>query len=168
MKLDRSRSRLAIHTFAEGLFSALAHDLELQAGDLEGDATEDTAELTVKVASIQVSGVMKKGRLDAGVLSRGDREVIEEQIRADVLPGETVTARGGLQGGRASIEVVGPQGRTRVTCDVAVTREGDEKRARGSAEVALSAIGARPVKGPLGAFRVRDRVRVEFDLVFRV
>ncbi|MGO8998851.1 MAG: hypothetical protein ACLQVI_36465 [Polyangiaceae bacterium] len=166
MKLDAARSRLAIYTMAEGLFSALAHDLELVAGDLQGEGDEPSAEVRVPVASIRVTGVMKRGKLDTGVLSSADRESIERQIRDDVLPGPEVVARGTLEGGRASIEIVGPRGKTRVTCDLSATSEQGGKRVRGHTEVSLAAIGAPRVKGPMGAFRVKDRVRIEVDLVF--
>jgi hypothetical protein len=166
MRLDAARSRLAIYTEAEGLFSALAHDLELVAGDLQGEANEPAVEVRLLVASIKVGGVMKRGRLDTGVLSSGDREAIERQIREEVLPGAEVIARGTIEGGRVSLEVVAPRGKTRMTCDVAVSSEGGAKRARGRAGISLAAIGVPPVKGPMGAFRVKDRVRVEFDLVF--
>ncbi len=165
MQLDAARSRLAIYTEAEGLFSALAHDLELLAAELEGTASESSAEVRVRAGSVRVSGVMKRGKLDPTVLSAGDRDAIERQVRADVLRGD-VSARGTLAGGRATVEVMAPSGRATVVCDVSVSSEGNGKRARGRAEVSLAALGAPPVKGPMGAFRVKDQVRVEFDLVF--
>jgi hypothetical protein len=170
MKLDPARSRVAVYTFAEGLFSALAHDLELlvEGSGLSGESDgTNAAEVRVRVEAIRVSGVMKKGRLETGVLSAGDREAIEKQIRQDVLPGAEVVARGTLDGKRASIEVSAPRGSGRVTCDVTVDAEGEGKRVRGKVEVAMSSLGCPPVKGPMGAFKVRDRVRVEFDLAFR-
>jgi len=167
MKLDAARSRVVVYTFAEGFLSALAHDLELVAGDLSGHAESSTAEIQAKVAAIRVSGVMKRGKVDTGILSESDRAAIERQIREEVFPGQAIVARGELDGPRAVVDVAAPQGTTRVTAAVSVTREGGEARARGSVEIPVSALGAPPVKGPMGAFRVRDRVRVEFDLVFR-
>jgi hypothetical protein len=167
MKLDADRSRLAIYTRAEGFLSALAHDLELAATGLSGDAGETAAEIHVPIASIQVTGVVKRGKLDRGVLSRGDRDAIERQVREEVLPGPEIVARGTLAAGRVAIEVAAPKGSARVVCDVSVADEEGAKRVRGETEVSLAAIGAPPVKGPMGAFRVKDRVRVEFDLVFR-
>lgn len=166
MLLDASRSRLAIYTEAEGLLSALAHDLELLATDLQGEVTGNEASLRVSPGSIRVSGVMKRGKLDAGVLSPNDRTTIERQIAIEILAVPEVVARGVLEGARATIEVVTARARTRIACPVSVLDEGAGKRARGCAEVSLAALGAPPVKGPMGAFRVKDRVRVEFDLVF--
>ena len=165
MQIDAARSRLAIYTEAEGLFSALAHDLELLAANLEGDASESSAEVRVASSAIRVTGVMKRGKLDPGVLSASERDAIERQIKEDILRGE-VCARGTLDGGRATIEVATESGRARIACDVTVSSEGSGKRARGRAEISLAALGAPPVRGPMGAFRVKDRVRVEFDLVF--
>jgi hypothetical protein len=166
MKLDTARSRLAIFTFAEGLFSALAHDLELVAGDLTGEATESTAELRVPVAAIRVSGVVKRGKTDASVLSSSDRSTIEAQLRDNVLPTAEIVASGTLEGARAAIVVKGPRTTAHVTASVAVTRETDATRVKGRVEVSLAALGCTPVKGPMGAFRVSDRVRVEIDLLF--
>jgi hypothetical protein len=166
MKLDASRSRVAISTFAEGLFSALAHDLELLAGDVSGEATESSAEVHVPVASISVHGAVKRGKVDPSVLSSGDRATIERQIRDELLAGAEVVARGERDGQRASIEVTGPRGTSRTTCDAAVTREGDFTRVKGRFDLSLAALGCPPVKGPMGAFRVSDRVRIDFDLVF--
>jgi hypothetical protein len=166
MKLDASRSRVAISTFAEGLFSALAHNLELVAGDVTGEATASSAEVHVPVASIRVSGVVKRGKVDAGVLSSGDRAAIERQIRDEVLAGSEIVARGEQVGSHASIEVKGPRGSTRVTCDAAITRQDDLTHVKGRVELSLAALGCPPVKGPMGAFRVSDRVRIDFDLVF--
>jgi hypothetical protein len=167
MRLDAPRSRLTIFTETEGLFSALAHDLEIVAGDLRGEANEATAEVRVQVASINVTAVMKRGRRDEGILSRADRDAIDRQIREEVLPATELIARGTMVAGRASVEIVAPGGNARaVTCEVVVTQERDWTRTRGRAEVSLRSIGAPPVKGPLGSFRVKDRVRVEFDLFF--
>ena len=44
--------------------------------------------------------------------------------------------------------------------------DGEAMRAKGSFDLSLAAIGSDVVKGPLGAFRVKDRVRVSFDAVF--
>jgi hypothetical protein len=167
MKLDSSRSRLAVYTFAEGFLSALAHDLEIVGHDLSGESNgADTAEVRVKVSGLKVSGAVKRGKLDANALSPSDRATVERQIREEVLPGAEVVARGTLSGGRASIEVTAPRGTTKVACDAQVSAEAEGKRAKGTVEVALSAIGAPQVKGPMGAFRLKDRVRVEFDLLF--
>jgi hypothetical protein len=88
-------------------------------------------------------------------------------VREEVLGGTAVAARGTFDAGRATIEITAPRGTTRVTCGVSVAEDEGGKRVRGEAEVSIAALGGPPVKGPMGAFRVKDRVRVEFDLFFR-
>jgi hypothetical protein len=190
MKLDAARSRVAIYTFAEGLLSRLAHDLELtvddMTGELTGSADARACELRVPVRAIKVTGVMKRGVLDPRVLSSADRETIERQIREDVMRGgddAVVTARGtrsegkgegssaGKSRARVRIEVALPRGRATFTCDVEVldadeAAEKGEARACGEIDLSLRALGVAPVKGPMGAFRVSDRVRVAFELIF--
>ena len=47
-----------------------------------------------------------------------------------------------------------------------LTSDGTDLRARGAFEISLASIGARVIKAPMGAFRVKDHVRVTFDVVF--
>jgi len=163
MKLDGARSKIAIYTYAEGLFSALAHDLELVAGDLSGEVDGDRCELRAPIRAIAVQGVMKRGKLDRGVLSASDRETIERQVREDVFRGGTeITLRGTREVGRARIEIVAPTGRAEAQTKI----DAQADSARGEVELSLRALGIAPVKGPMGAFRVSDRVRVVFELYF--
>jgi hypothetical protein len=177
MKLDASRSRVTIHTFAEGLFSALAHDLEIDARDLDGeravavDGAPASAEVHVPVSSLRVVGAVKRGKVDAGALSASDRQSIERQIQGEVFRGGAeVIARGTLEGGRrAKITITAPTGRAEVACDVDVVRGADgapPASARGAFDLSLRSLGVAPVKGPLGAFKLSDRVRITFDLTF--
>ena len=177
MKLDAARSRVTIHTFAEGLFSALAHDLEIDAGDLAGTSSATTdgapasAEVRVPVAGLRVAGAVKRGKVDASALSASDRQSIERQIQAEVLRGGVeVVARGALAGGRrAKIEIIASTGRAEVACDVDVVRAADggaSSSVKGAFDLSLRSLGIAPVKGPLGAFKLSDRVRVTFELAF--
>ena len=54
--LDPARSRVQIHTFAEGLLARLAHDLALLCVELSGAASRgpDAASATTGTASIEV------------------------------------------------------------------------------------------------------------------
>src|SRR5690606_11695914 len=90
LTLDTEKSRVRIHTFAEGMFARLAHDLELSCGRLSGSA-ERTDEgvgagsLTVPLAGIRVSGTLKGGRLDPRGLSASDRDDVLTKMRKDVF-----------------------------------------------------------------------------------
>jgi hypothetical protein len=53
-----------------------------------------------------------------------------------------------------------------VTAHHSLHPDGNGVRAAGKLEVSLYAIGSDVVKGPMNAFRVKDRVLVTFDVVF--
>jgi hypothetical protein len=176
--LDAKHARVRINTFAEGLLARLAHDLELVCGELSGSAapspngaTSGTARVEAPLRGISVGGVLgKDGRLHERALSANERRDIVAKMQSDVFhagPDAVVRIEVQLEGAEARVRLVPPNGRaveTVVRTDV--TAEGRALRAKGSFEVSLSAIGSDAVKGPMGAFRVKDRVRVSFDVVF--
>ena len=170
--LDRTRSQIHIRTFAEGLMARLAHDLDLVATDVQGTATstegEASAHLEIALAGLAVAGVLgKDGIVDTRVLSPGDQWAILEKMHADVFrvaPGGVVIVDAAQQGTRAMARLQFPNGRT-VEAPVQLQRP-EAERVVGEVALSLEAIGAVPVKGPMNAFRVKDRVIVAFDLVF--
>ncbi|MEZ4259957.1 MAG: hypothetical protein R3B36_12865 [Polyangiaceae bacterium] len=167
-------SRVRIHTFAEGLFAKLAHDLELTA-KVSGHALRQadgraSFDLELPVESIEVVGARKSGAVDASALSASDRGEIIAKMRQDVfrLAADGVGAvhiTGELDGGRARAKIDTPRGasaRVEATADVSL-REGKAKVVLGL-DVSLSALGSAQIKGPMGAFRVKDVVQIFVEL----
>lgn len=172
--LDPAATSIALHTFAEGLFSRLAHDLEIAAEGVTGTATTSgeglgRASIDVPVAALRVVGAVKKGKVDPGVLSTNDRADIEGKIRSEVLAGSpSVHIEAELKGGRAQFTVVAARnGRATISCAVTTRRDGSAVEASGRCDVSLASLGIAPVKGPLGAFRLSDRVEIFFRATFR-
>jgi len=182
--LDPAASRITVHTFAEGLFSRLAHDLELHCGSLDGTASppgagagdEGEASVTVPLAGITVGGVVARdGRVDAQAMAPSDRRDCLAKMRSDVFhaPGDaSVRASAKLErGGSATLRITPPSGpvvSVSIRPALEIAREREEIRVRGSFDLSLAAIGSDVVKGPMGAFRVKDVIRVSFDLRFAV
>ena len=175
--LSPDKSRVRIRTFAEGLFSRLAHDLELVCRDLSGNAERaddgsGTATLEIPIARIDVSGTLKDGRVDPGGLSSSDRNDCLAKMRKDVFHasgdrGAVVRVEASVASGRARIRIIPPNGRT-LERDVSVRLEHEADngaRASGSTAISLEALGSAPVKGPMNAFRMKDQVEVHFELV---
>lgn len=177
--LDAARSRIRLHTFAEGLLARLAHDLELVCSELSGMATRSeraeggagTASIEVPLRGISVSGVLgKDGSVDERGLSPTDRRECLAKMYNDVFharPDAVVRVEVHLEGESARVRVTPPNGKSVeivVRADIHV--DADEVRASGKLEVSLSAIGSDTVKGPMGAFRVKDKIRVSFDIAF--
>lgn len=174
LTLASDRSRLRLHTFAEGLFARLAHDLELTCAEVAGSAARDgakgSASLSVPLSGIGVAGVLKDGRVDASVLSASDQRDVLEKMRREVFHASgdaAVKVEAEHDGASARVRVIPPKG-PEVTSTVRpeVRDEDGGVRVSGKVEVSLSAIGSDVVKGPMGAFRVKDRVEVLFDLLF--
>ena len=177
--LDPAQSRVRIQTFAEGLFARLAHDLELVCGDLSGHATRSadgrpdagSASIEAPLRGFAIGGVVgRDGHVDERGLNPSERRDCLAKMCSDVFhsgPEGMVLVQLQLDGASARVRVVPPNGKAvEVVIEPEVRADGDAVRASGSFEVSLMAIGSDVVKGPMGAFRVKDRVKVLFDVRF--
>jgi hypothetical protein len=163
LRLDPERTRVLLRTEAEGLLSALAHDLEIRAHDVTGSFEGTHGSVEVPVDGLRVVGAVKRGQVDPAVLTARDRGDIERRICEEVLTGGArVEVDVELAGDLVKLVVRAPRGTQAVSCGV--RREGN--RARGECDLSLSALGVGSVRGPMGAFRVSDRVTVTFDAYF--
>lgn len=170
------KSRVRVHTFAEGMLARLAHDLELLCGGLSGSATraaDGAAEgsLTFPLSAIELSGTLKGGRLDPRGLSASDRGDVLAKMRRDVFHvtggDAAVRVEAHVESSRARVRLLPPNGRAvERSTSVRVEPEGGGVRVSGVLTVSLSELGSRPVKGPMNAFRVKDDVEVLFEVVF--
>jgi hypothetical protein len=178
LTLDPRTSRLTVRTRAVGVFARLAHDLELAATDLRLAATLDgsewTALVTIPVISIRVAGTLRGERLDPIGLVPRDRADVERRLRDDVLAVREVVVRGkgaldgaGTKGsGELSVDLGSAAGRASVSFSVRTLLEGAYS-VTGRSTLSLTELGIRPVKGPLGAFKLKDDVDVLFEITLR-
>lgn len=112
-----------------------------------------------------MTGALKKGRVDEGVLSVGDRFEIDRRIREELLAGEVrVTAT--RQGRDLELAVVAPRGRQSVRATAAITERDGSLDVRCELSLSMKALGVGPVKGPMGVFRVKDEVTALVSLRF--
>ena len=114
----------------------------------------------------EVAGTLKGGHVDPSGLSSSDRDDCLGRMRRDMFHGaDTIRVEASLD----RVTVISPRGKT-VERPVSLTpqKEADGSfRVSGQLDLSLSAIGSEPVKGPLNAFRVKDRVEIHFDVVFQ-
>jgi hypothetical protein len=164
--LDPERSSIILRTRAGGLFSVVAHDLELTAkatrGQLKNDGDNWDGEIAIEPASIRVVGAIKKGAVDRKVLSPSDVRDIEQRIANDIFGGVreiVVRARGNVKS-----PVVRIEGKRESIADLRVTENNRVFTARGS--VSIKGLGLAEVKGPLGAFVIKDAVEVDATIAF--
>ena len=178
-EIDPSHSTLEIFTSADGLFARLAHDLRLSAvaSELSAERADGAVAVRarVRLGALRVDGVMKDGALREGVLSADDRAQILTKMRAEVFGGQGEEAHveldGHLRGSSFSGTVRSPAGRSAKAHGTATTTSSTrgEKAVEdvtGSFELSLRELAGHDVKGPLGAFRVSDHVRVAFKARF--
>jgi hypothetical protein len=158
---------ITVRTFAEGMLARLAHDLELRFPVLSGevDADKRSASIMVDPHSVEILGARKGERLDESALSPSDREEIKKKLVSslgaqskDARIEVTIT----MSENRAALQVRLPCGSSRTDADV--TLSDDTKRAKGSCTLSLRAMGVPEVKGPLNAFRLKDRIEVSYEL----
>ena len=164
--LDAAKSRIRIRTYAEGIFARLAHDLELVCEGVTGSVTDDRAEVVVPIASIAVAGVLRGESVDPQGLSDGDKKDCLAKMRREVFGDavrDVVRVEARLDGRSAHVKVLLPSGKS---FERSVPVEVDGRRVKGELEISLFKIGAPVVKGPMNAFRVKDAVRVLFDVSF--
>jgi hypothetical protein len=176
LRLNLASSRIAVRTFAEGLFARLAHDLEIvvneASGEASGEAGEEpaTASLRVPVRGLRVAGVVRGGRVNDQTLSASERADIELRM-SEALGGAgaaaEITVAATLLGEHATLQVRTPRGTQSVSLLVQVRRAPSGAiRVRGDCKLSLDELGVPPVRGPVGAFRLADRVEVSFDASF--
>jgi hypothetical protein len=171
--LDAQRSRVRLRTYAKGLLSALAHDLELEAsptGAIERDGDGWKATLDVKADAIKVLGVLRRGRVHTDVLSASDVREIERKIREEIFAPSAsiaVDVRGTPERPDATFHMSPPRAgsaKAKATIDVKADDEVIEAKVKGT--LSMRALGLAEVRGPLGAFVIKDDVDIEAMLVF--
>jgi hypothetical protein len=171
--LDAQRSRVRLRTYAKGLLSALAHDLELEAiptGAIQKENDAWKATLEVRADAIKVLGVLRRGRVHTDVLSANDVREIERKIREEVLaPSDAIVVEvhGTPEIPEPIVRMAAPRtgvAKPKATIDVKADDEVIEAKVRGT--ISMRALGLPEVKGPLGAFVIKDDVEIEAMLVF--
>jgi hypothetical protein len=159
-----------VQTFAEGMLSPLAHDLEIDVGSGSMTIDEDRIEARFDAGSLSVVGTVKGGRTNPEGLSPGDYRKIEKSIQDEVLHGARhpeIRFAGTLEGDPRAQAVVGISGEldlhgARRPLHTTATREGE----RWVAEVTLHQpdFGIRPYKAMMGTLKVKAHVRVRISV----
>jgi hypothetical protein len=173
LNLDNSNSKISVRTRAVGMLAKLAHDLELQPAQIHGHAERSadgfTGELRIPVSSLRVTGQLHGDRVDSSGISNSDRSEIEQKLRNDVFAGssEIVVSGRGTALNRADVTVETARGEMPLAISLRGSEEKGEIRISGRTELSLAKLGVREIKGPLGAFKVKDVVEVLFEITLR-
>lgn len=176
-KLDPARSKFMIRAFAGGLLWFKGHDHFVAARDFAGEArltpgSVSPASLTLNVRAASLAETRE-------VFNAQQKKIIDGELRDIVLEPDkypditfkstdvSVDARGGLfrvkLGGDLTLRGV----TRRVVIPAEVTLEGDALRARGEFDIKRSDFKVPATSAFHGTVRVRDRLKVSFDIVAR-
>lgn len=174
-RIDPPASRLTVKVFASGPLAAFGHDPALVMRDVKGELELDPEAMT----SASLHLVVRPDALSlTNDMNEADRREIERRAREEVLmtatypeiiydcrPGQAVV-RSPMQltlSGELTLHgVTRPQP---VAVRLFVT--GDVVRAQGEASVRQSEYGIRPITAAGGMLKVKDELKLTFDIVAR-
>ena len=161
---DTEKSVMTIRVFKTGFFSAFGHEHEVSAPIREGwfRMEEPAAELVVDARQLRV--------MDKDVSDKDRAEIQETMLGAKVLDSQQFPE---IRFRSTRVDRLGDgkwvvlgdltlHGQTR---QIKVEVEGDPGHYRGSAEVRQKDFGITPVTVAGGTVKVKDEVRVEFEIV---
>jgi len=176
-KLDAARSKFVIRAFAGGVLWFKGHDHFVAARDFDGEArltpgSVNPASLTLTVRAASLAETRD-------VFTAQQKKIIDGELRDIVLEPDkypeitfkstdvSAEARGGVfkvkLGGDLTLRGV----TRRVVIPAEVTLEGDTLRARGEFEIKRGDFKVPATSAFHGTVRVRDRLKVMFDIVAR-
>lgn len=162
--IDVAHSKLSVHVFKSGLFSAFAHDHEIEAPIAEGNVDTSANTVTLRLDARKLRVMDPEVSLD----TRSEiQRTMEGPMVLDVehFPEIAFESTGVESSGEDHWRVRGDLTLHGKTAPVIVDISLQDVRYRGSATVKQRDFGIRPVSIAGGSVKVKDEVRIEFDIV---
>ena len=164
-EIDVAHSVMKVRVYKTGLFSGLAHDHEISAPIAKGtvdDSPSPSVELTVESSKLQVAdpGVSDKDRTQIQQTMQGAQVLNSSQFPEIRFHSTKIQPAGE---GRWTIE--GELTLHGQTHPVQVTVTKKEGKYEGSAAFKQRAFGMTPVSVAGGTVKVKDEVKIEFQIV---
>jgi polyisoprenoid-binding protein YceI len=173
--MDPAHSRFTAQAFAGGLLSFAAHSPTFAVRNFEGGLrwqpqTSDGADLQVAVRADSLELVDAVRPADrAEIEGRMRREVLEVAAYPEIRFRATEIATAPVAGDRYRLHIVGPLSLHGVTNRLAVEADlflyNDGVRVGGEFALRLSDYRIRPVTALGGTIKLRDQLRLAFDIV---
>lgn len=162
LRFDPEKSRILIDTYAEGLLSAFAHDMRLEARAGSGETADDDAiEVRFPVTSLVAVESSKKGKRDYHALDSKDARDVESRVRTQVFDGlDAIRVEARRQGDSAEV-FVQAQRKAKARLRLTVRDEDGGVTAEGEGTLSLADLGAGKVHVPMGAMKLKDEVRIQ-------
>jgi polyisoprenoid-binding protein YceI len=162
--IDTERSAVTVRVYKSGLFSSFGHDHEIRAQIKEGAFNEEknTVWFVVEARSLQVrdSDASEKDRADIQATMLGPKVLDSETFREIRFQSTEVNRQGNDHWTvRGDLTL---HGQTR---PVKVEVERQNSGYRGSTQLRQKDFGITPVSLAGGSVKVKDEVRIEFEIV---
>ena len=176
-RLDASRSTFNVRAFSGGVLWFKGHDHLVAARDFTGEATltpgsvnPASLRLTVRAASLaETRDVFTEQQ--KRIIDKELREIVLEPDKYPEITFESTGVEAKAEGGVFKVRLTGDltlHGVTRrVTIPADVTVAGDDLRARGEFHIERSVFKVKATSAFHGTVRVRDKLKVMFDIVAR-
>ncbi|HBP20383.1 MAG TPA: hypothetical protein DEA08_21650 [Planctomycetes bacterium] len=175
LRADPAASTLRLWTEKEGLLSKVAHDLCLEPSEFavrveRSGAQLESIEVELKVSALRVQGQVKEGRVTP--LSAKDHAEIERNLAGpkvlDAARHPTLTWRGSGTLAGARIRAEGQLTLCGRSADLPLSATWEEREGSlwvsGEVRFAQTRFGVTPYKALMGALKVKDEVRVSWEL----
>jgi polyisoprenoid-binding protein YceI len=176
-RIDAGKSRFTVRVFASGMLSALGHSPTLEIGEYTGEASfapenpeQASLHIVVKSSSLEVTDdISRKDRTE--IKNTMDREVLESSPYPDITFRSSQVSLNILSENRYAVSVTGDltlHGVTRSeTISAQVTASGNQLRANGEFSLRQSDYTIKLVSVAGGTLKVKDEVKITFDLTAR-
>lgn len=175
-QLDPSRSRFEVRTSSSGLFRAFGHDHTVGVKDFSGIA--EVANPAIELSSLQLKVKAASLSLSDKEVGEKDRQEIESTMRNQVLEvsrfpeivfkSTRVTAKK-LSEGEYEAKIEGDLELHGVTrheiIPLHIKTQENELRAKGECALKQSDYGIKPVSAGGGTVKVKNEVKLSFDIV---
>jgi polyisoprenoid-binding protein YceI len=169
-RLGPESGRLLVHTTRTGLGAKAGHDLTIEVTRWHGHATVNPADPANSLVTVQVdvdSFQVRQGTGGVKPLTDADRAEINKTLKEILRTAQhpTITFRSKrLDGSAGSFTLEGELTIMGVTRPVTVQGRVTDGRVVGGATVVQSRWGIRPYSAFFGALRLKDEVKVDFDV----
>jgi len=173
--IDVNQSALKIRVFKSGAFSGFAHDHEIQApiaeGRIEEGKTEEGKTGEAKNQSVQLRVDSRKLRVLDPELSSDKRAEIQQTMQSakvldvEKFPEIAYQSTGVTAMGNARWQVRGTLSLHGTNQPVVVEVWLQDGHYRGSASFRQTTFGITPITIAGGAIKVKDEIKIEFDIV---
>ncbi|HEX7315256.1 MAG TPA: YceI family protein [Pyrinomonadaceae bacterium] len=176
-RLDAARSKFMIRAFAGGLLWFKGHDHFVRARDFTGEArltpgSVSPASLTLTVRAASLAETREVFNEQQKKIINGElRDIVLEPDKYPDITFKSTDVSVDARGGRIKVKLGGDltlRGVTRrVQIPAEVTLEGSDLHARGEFDIKRSDFKVPATSAFHGTVRVRDRLKVSFDIVAR-